>query len=88
MRPPVRPRWIVFSVLVVFVTVACVVLGFWQLRRLDDRRASNVVLGSRLARAPVALAEIRRLFQPQEGVEAWSLGLRVHAGHRRGRADR
>lgn len=70
MRTPVRLRWIVLSILVVFVTVVCVVLGFWQLGRLEERRAANVVLGSRLARVPVALAQIREALQPQEGVEA------------------
>ena len=65
-----RTRWIVFSVLVVFVTVACVVLGFWQLGRLEERRASNAVLSSRLAREPVSLDEVRDALQPVEGVEA------------------
>ena len=70
MRSPVRPRWIAFSVLVVFVTVACVVLGFWQLGRLEERRASNAVLASRLAREPVSLGEVRNALQPVEGIEA------------------
>lgn len=70
MKSSVRPRWIVFSVLVVFVVVACVVLGFWQLGRLEERRASNAVLGSRLAREPVSLDDVRNALQPIEGVEA------------------
>ncbi len=68
--PRVSPRWILFSVLVVFVTVACVVLGFWQLGRLEERRASNAVVGSRLGRDPLVLAHIREALQPQQGVVA------------------
>jgi len=70
MRIPVRPRWIVFSALVVFITVACVVLGSWQLGRLEERRSSNTVLGSRLGREPVSLDEIRSALQPVDGVES------------------
>ena len=69
MRTLPRPRWIVFSVLVVFVTAACLVLGFWQLGRLEERRASNAVLESRLARDPVSLDEMRSALQPVQGVE-------------------
>lgn len=69
MRSLLRPRWIVFSVLVVFITVACLVLGFWQLGRLEERRASNAVLESRLARDPVPLDELRQALQPVEEIE-------------------
>lgn len=68
MRVGVRPRWIAFSVLVAFVSVACVWLGFWQLSRLDERRASNAVLEARLARDPVPLEELRAALRPQQGV--------------------
>jgi surfeit locus 1 family protein len=69
MRVPVRPRWIVFSALVVLVAVACAVLGFWQLGRFEERRASNAVLESRLGREPVSLDEMRSALQPVEGIE-------------------
>ncbi len=69
MKRLIRPRWIVLSVLVLLVTVTCALLGFWQLGRLEERRASNVVLGSRLARDPVPLEEVRMILQPVEGVE-------------------
>ena len=65
--PAVRPRWIVLSIFVTVFTVTCVVLGFWQLGRLEERRASNAVVGSRLARAPVGLALLREALLPQEG---------------------
>ena len=70
MSSRIRPRWIVFSVLVMFITVSCMVLGFWQLGRLQERRASNAVLDSRLAREPVPLVDIRNALGPVEGIEA------------------
>ena len=69
MRIAVRPRWIVFSVLVVFVAVACVFLGFWQLSRLEERRASNAVLVARLAREPIPLEDLRAALGPEQGIE-------------------
>ena len=69
MKAPVELRWIVFSVLVVIVAVACVVLGFWQLGRLEERRASNAVVAGRLGRAPMDLASLREELRPREGVE-------------------
>lgn len=68
MRLAVRPRWIVLSVLVTFFAVACVVLGFWQIDRLGERRASNVVLASRLSRDPVSFDRLLDALHPQEGV--------------------
>ncbi|MDE0138312.1 MAG: SURF1 family protein [bacterium] len=69
MRIAVRPRWIVFSVLVVVVAVACVFLGFWQLSRLEERRASNAVLIARLAREPIPLEDLRAGLRPEQGIE-------------------
>ena len=68
-RVTVRPRWIAFSVLVAFVSVACVLLGFWQLSRLEERRASNAVLAARLARDPVPLEDLRSALRPAQGIE-------------------
>ena len=64
----VRPRWIIFSILVVFIAVSCAILGFWQLGRLQERKTANVVTASRLVRDPVPLAEVRKALQPSEGV--------------------
>ncbi len=33
-------------------------LGFWQLRRLDDRQLENLVMSSRLAETPLPLADL------------------------------
>jgi cytochrome oxidase assembly protein ShyY1 len=50
-RPPylTKPRWLVGHVIVVAVAVLFVNLGFWQLRRLDERRHHNAVVLSRSA---------------------------------------
>ena len=37
------PRWIAFHLLVVVGVVAMVNLGFWQLRRMDERQAFNAI---------------------------------------------
>ena len=36
-----RPKWILFHIVVVASIVAMINLGFWQLRRLDERREFN-----------------------------------------------
>jgi surfeit locus 1 family protein len=48
-RFALRPRWLVAHVVVTALVVGMVGLGFWQLRRLDERRAANaeVLRGTR-----------------------------------------
>ncbi|HEX7022676.1 MAG TPA: SURF1 family protein [Trueperaceae bacterium] len=53
-----RPRWIVGHVLVVAVAAACISLGLWQLRRLDQRLAYNALVEARLAAPPQPLAAL------------------------------
>jgi cytochrome oxidase assembly protein ShyY1 len=43
-----RPRWLAFHLLVAAAIVAMVNLGFWQLRRLDQRQAFNEAVASRV----------------------------------------
>ncbi len=52
------PRWIVAHVLLVGVAAACVSLGFWQLRRLDERRAFNARVEQGLEAVQVPLAGV------------------------------
>jgi len=47
--------WIVGILIVVITVVAFVNLGMWQLRRLDERRAVNATIESRMAEDPVDL---------------------------------
>lgn len=49
------PRWIGFHLLVVAAIVTMVNLGFWQLRRLDERQAFNAVVEARYDLPPVPL---------------------------------
>lgn len=42
-----RPRWIGFHLLVVAGIVTMINLGFWQLSRLDERRAFNATIAAR-----------------------------------------
>lgn len=43
-----RPKWILFHLVVAAAVVAMINLGLWQLRRLDERREFNAVVTSRL----------------------------------------
>lgn len=58
------PRWIIGHVLVVGLAVLFVSLGMWQLRRLDDRRATNELIE---ARAAVAPEPVEALADPGDG---------------------
>lgn len=52
------PRWIVAHILVAVVAVLFISLGFWQLRRLDERQLENAVGEARYLAEP---AEVRSL---------------------------
>ncbi len=68
MRLRLRPRWIVLSIVVAFVSVACTFLGFWQLDRLEERRSTNLVTRSRLNNEVVPIENLLEALQPQDGV--------------------
>jgi surfeit locus 1 family protein len=53
-----RPWWIVSHLFVIAVVVVFVNLGFWQLRRLDERRTYNALVESRQDLPPASLAEL------------------------------
>jgi cytochrome oxidase assembly protein ShyY1 len=50
-----RPKWLAFHLLVVTGIVAMINLGFWQLRRLDERRDFNATVEARFDEPVVAL---------------------------------
>ena len=52
------PRWLAFHLLVIAAIVAMVNLGFWQLRRLDERQAFNDAVASRIDVPPEPLADV------------------------------
>jgi cytochrome oxidase assembly protein ShyY1 len=53
-----RPMWIAFHLIVIAGVVAMISLGFWQLRRLDERKDFNQAVTERSEEAPVPLAEL------------------------------
>lgn len=54
MRRFLRPWWVVSHVLVLALIVVMINLGFWQLRRLEERRDLNTLQVERTAAAVVA----------------------------------
>jgi surfeit locus 1 family protein len=46
-----KPRWILSHIFVLSMVVLMVALGFWQLRRLDERRTFNAALKTAAAQA-------------------------------------
>jgi cytochrome oxidase assembly protein ShyY1 len=53
-----RPKWIGFHLLVLAAIVAMINLGFWQLRRLDQRQAFNATIEQRYDEPPVPLDDL------------------------------
>lgn len=53
-----RPRWILFHVAVVALIVLMINLGFWQLRRLDERQAFDAIIEDRYNATPVSVDEV------------------------------
>lgn len=56
-----KPKWIAFTALVVAAFVLMVNLGFWQLHRLDERKAFNSLVESRISSEVAPLAEVLAL---------------------------
>lgn len=54
----VRPAWIAFHLLVVAAVVLMINLGFWQLRRLDERKDFNRAVSERGEEPPTPLADL------------------------------
>ena len=58
MRRFLRPWWVVSHVLVLALVVVMINLGFWQLRRLEERRDLNALQAERSSAAVVAADEL------------------------------
>lgn len=54
-RFALRPLWLLSHVLVAALIVTCVYLGFWQLRRHDERADRNAAVVTRSEQAPADL---------------------------------
>lgn len=53
-----RPRWLISHLLVVVLVVVMINLGFWQLDRLDQRRARNEVIEDRQTEPAAAVEDL------------------------------
>lgn len=49
-----------FILFAVIISLGCIRLGFWQLSRLDERRARNAAIAARLAEPPTSLDDALR----------------------------
>ena len=58
MKLLLRPRWLLSHLLVVAAIVAMILLGLWQLHRLDERRDHNALVEDRLAEPEVELTDL------------------------------
>ncbi len=52
------PRWLLSHLLVVLLIVVMVNLGFWQLRRLDEKQARNALVEARMDQPMAAVDEV------------------------------
>ena len=68
-----RPKWIAGHLLALIAIVVFINMGFWQLRRLEERRDFNDRLLSRTNEAEIPLVEALRIHGPEQE----SLELRV-----------
>jgi cytochrome oxidase assembly protein ShyY1 len=59
-----RPRWLLSHLFVVLLVVTMVNLGFWQLRRLDEKRDRNALIE---ARADEPVTPVGELLDPGDG---------------------
>lgn len=57
MRMFLRPRWLLAHVVVLGLVATFISLGFWQLRRLDERRADNARITANMGSEPRPLAD-------------------------------
>ncbi len=62
-----RPRWLLSHLFVVLLVVTMVNLGFWQLRRLDEKRDRNALVE---ARAEQPVTPVGELLDPGDGAAA------------------
>ena len=62
-RFALRPKWILSHVLVLLLIVVMINLGFWQLRRLDEKKTHNAAVRRNEA---VAVAPIETILQPSD----------------------
>jgi surfeit locus 1 family protein len=52
------PRWVLSHLLVILLVVVMINLGFWQLRRLDEKRDRNDLIEARMDQPEVPLGDL------------------------------
>ena len=52
------PRWVLSHLLVILLVVVMINLGFWQLRRLDEKRDRNALVEARMDQPEVPLGDL------------------------------
>src|SRR6478736_6017934 len=57
-RFALKPKWILSHVIVILIAVLFINLGFWQLRRLDEKKAHNRVVRARTAATPAPIGKL------------------------------
>ncbi len=78
-----RPRWILSHLLVALLVVVMVNLGFWQLRRLDERRDENALIEARADQPAVAIDRVLRPSSSSSDID----GMRFRTVTAEGRYD-
>ncbi|MFP3915403.1 MAG: SURF1 family protein [Actinomycetota bacterium] len=58
MRRLLAPRWLIAHAVVLVVCIGCVVAGFWQLDRLQQRRTTNAVHEARFQDEPLPISRL------------------------------
>ncbi len=53
-----KPRWILSHLFVLAVVVVMINLGFWQLSRLDERKAANAIVTNAMDKQPEPLLSV------------------------------
>jgi cytochrome oxidase assembly protein ShyY1 len=53
-----RPSWVLRHLLVAALVAVAVAAGFWQIDRLDTRRADNALITARMAEAPAEVSTV------------------------------
>lgn len=59
-----RPKWLAFHAIVLVGIIVMVNLGFWQLRRLDDRQQFNQTVVERTEQSPVEASAVLDGYDP------------------------
>ncbi|MGJ9412438.1 SURF1 family protein [Aeromicrobium sp. CF4.19] len=65
-------RWIGFALVVVLLASICVRAGFWQLHKLDDRKAENAVARANLVADPASLDAVAPSGEQVSPDDEWS----------------